>query len=766
VSPAALEDYGRPARYAPDRLFLVAVVFIVAAPVFWRQVEIRQGGIARAYENVALYQQVYPAFQYGFTRLRTGDVPLWNPNEACGTPFLADPATGLFQPINALFLYLPTERAMAAHAYVCLSLMGLFFVLFGRALGVGYIPALVGGVAYAFCGAAAAAMSHPALANALAWTPFMFWGLREYGRRWRPASAVLAGLGGAMLLLSGSPALIVAVLCLWVPYGIYLVLSPGSAVAPGLPRRLTGPVVMGLVALVVSAVQWAPTLAWAASLERPVSALWRLDLVGLAAQGWREMLRQLLMAKSDTLPHIGYVGISSLLAIPAVLFHKTARRDALFFLVAGPAFLFVAGACGKYLPFSFPAPAFAIPGAFCVAVLTALGLDRLLAPAREPQAPNVWAPALFVLIAAGALLYVSSAEVRGRIVAFFIILLPFLLFRTRWVGIVCGLSFALLLFVDLTLASVNRYRHPFEDAPECYRHYAEAIGVAQEQALGGRVLVSAHPLNPALPANLGMLFPVAVAGGAQIPLTKDQAQWWARLSSATDAPPATTGDGLGPETVGSRLLDFMAVRAILAAPDGPLYDGAWAQDTARFREVRTQDDAHLVINEHALPRAYCVPTWREAESVEAALDILSAPDFDARRACVVLADSSGFEALAALAPETLSPETGEPLHQPEAATCTVEEVSAERIIIHVEAPAPGVTVLADTFAPGWGATLDGIPWPILQVNAVFRGIATPAGAHDIIFDYRPLPFTIGLAVSIGGSALLVLLGMTRLLRSR
>lgn len=751
-------------RYAPGRLFLVAVLFVAAAPVFWRYVEIRQGSIAQAYENAALYQHVYPFSHYGFTRLHDGGLPLWNANQACGTPFLADPATGLFQPINALFLALPTERAMAAHAYVCLSLMGLGFVLFARALGVGYIAALVGGVAYAFCGAAAAAMSRPSLASAMAWAPLVFWGLREYARHWRLGGAVVTGLAMAMFLLSGAPAIVVAVLCLWVLYRAYLTLFPASPSAPPLPRRVAGLAVMVVVALVVSAVQWVPTLAWALSLQDPAAALWRLDLAGLTALNWRETLNQLLMASSETLPHTGYVGIVALVAVPAAAFHRGARRDVLFFLVAGALFLFIAGSGGEHMPLGFPSKAFIVPAALCLAVLTTLGVDRLLAPSREPHAPNVWVPALSVVILAGVLFCLGSPEVLGRLIGFLLVLLVFLVFRSRPVAVVCGFFITLLLFVDLTLASVNCYRHPFRDAPECYQPYASAVVAAQEQALGARVLVSAHPLNPAMPANLGMLFPVAVAGGGQIPLTKDQARLWGRLMAADETLPATLGDGLTPEALGSPLLDVMAVRAVLAAPGGPLHEGDWIETTPGWREVRTQSDARLVVNEEALPRAYYVPAWQAAESVDGALDAVSDPAFEPDRTCVVLADGPGFESLKALAPETvfmgterIVPEHGTPI-------CTLTEASHERVAIHVDASRPGVTVLADTFASGWRASLDGIRWPILRVNGVFRGIATPAGAHEIVFEYRPLSFLIGLAVSLGGLALLILLGLAALAR--
>lgn len=46
-------------------------------------------------------------------------------------------------------------------------------------------------------------------------------------------------------------------------------------------------------------------------------------------------------------------------------------------------------------------------------------------------------------------------------------------------------------------------------------------------------------------------------------------------------------------------------------------------------------------------------------------------------------------------------------------------------------------VLADQDYPGWRATVDGVPTPILPIDGVFRGLPLSPGEHDVIFTYRP-----------------------------
>lgn len=86
---------------------------------------------------------------------------------------------------------------------------------------------------------------------------------------------------------------------------------------------------------------------------------------------------------------------------------------------------------------------------------------------------------------------------------------------------------------------------------------------------------------------------------------------------------------------------------------------------------------------------------------------------------------------------------------------TLEEQSPERLTVHIEVPQSGIVVLCDSFARGWRASLNGEPCEILRVNGVFRGVAVPAGVHDITFTYRPASLYLGTALTLFGAALLL-----------
>jgi hypothetical protein len=277
-----------------------------------------------------------------------------------------------------------------------------------------------------------------------------------------------------------------------------------------------------------------------------------------------------------------------------------------------------------------------------------------------------------------------------------------------------------------------------------------------------RVLVSAPALDFGLPANLAMLVPALHDVNGRAPLTRDQAVWWRRLAPASTARMDYQGTQVLPEAPSPDLLDFMSARLILVAPESPLYTGMWQNPGPAFREVKTEDPVRLFVNDSALPRAVWTPSWKMAEGVASAADALAAPEFDGTRECVVDRDSRGYARLVEEAPASSNAEAPQPV--PSETACAITEDSPERVVVQVSASKPGVTVLADCYDPGWKATLDGARCPILHANGIFRGVATPAGSHEIVFTYRPASFFAGLAVSIGTLGLLSLAGIRNLFR--
>lgn len=63
-------------------------------------------------------------------------------------------------------------------------------------------------------------------------------------------------------------------------------------------------------------------------------------------------------------------------------------------------------------------------------------------------------------------------------------------------------------------------------------------------------------------------------------------------------------------------------------------------------------------------------------------------------------------------------------------------------------PGHRLLLFVDAFYPGWRAYIDGHNTPILRANDAFKAILVPPGSHRVKFQFRSLPITAGIFISI------------------
>jgi hypothetical protein len=96
-------------------------------------------------------------------------------------------------------------------------------------------------------------------------------------------------------------------------------------------------------------------------------------------------------------------------------------------------------------------------------------------------------------------------------------------------------------------------------------------------------------------------------------------------------------------------------------------------------------------------------------------------------------------------------------------TCHLRLYQSQRIQAECLAVRESLAVFVEQFAPGWTATVDGNPTPIVRTNLFMRGIGLGPGQHVIDMVYSPPGFWLGMAITfIAILTLLVLVFLNRL----
>lgn len=74
----------------------------------------------------------YPMLDYAAASFRDGRLPLWNPFQFAGQPFLASFYPGTLYPLNAPYLFLPVDQAMWVTTVLHVLLAGWLVALYAR----------------------------------------------------------------------------------------------------------------------------------------------------------------------------------------------------------------------------------------------------------------------------------------------------------------------------------------------------------------------------------------------------------------------------------------------------------------------------------------------------------------------------------------------------------------------------------------------------------------------------------------------------------
>jgi hypothetical protein len=178
----------------------VAAATIVVAALAVFGPALRYGEVFNFRDHADYFQ---PLRFYTAQHLRAGRLPLWNPYNASGEPWLANPQTAVFYPPAWVFLVVPFAYAYTLYLLLHALLLGTgTYVLCASEESRSRAAALLGAVALMLSGPVLSLLDVQNNFTTFAWVPWILWRARRDREHPRP---LVAGALLALAFLAGEP---------------------------------------------------------------------------------------------------------------------------------------------------------------------------------------------------------------------------------------------------------------------------------------------------------------------------------------------------------------------------------------------------------------------------------------------------------------------------------------------------------------------------------------------------------------------------------
>lgn len=770
----------------PD--FLIILGFILAATIYSLAV-LRP---IHAFIRGDWTAQFFPVYAYLGERLRAFDIPGWNPHQFSGAPFAGDPESGwAYLPAMLIYTIFPAEPATVFYIGSHIAFAAIATYLLARVLGLSRFGGAVAGASFAFAWVAPGAMQLVIFFPVSIWLVVALIGIelavraRTWSTRlwwWLLAAIALSQMLAAWL---GQASYYIGLtMAAWIAYRTLL--TPERATP--WPARiqaclLHGIAVFGIGAL-VSATAVLPRLAMVARSNLAggvydVESTWELAQTGYSGAG---LILQVVGGYAGALWYAGAAAVALALMAPIVAF----KWRPLWFFIAASAGSLILGSDAttplhavlytllprfEALHEHSPERALLILGP-SLAILAGASVTYLVRWRRHPLVVAIAAalPAsLAILVATNAWLgtgLISQAALTAIVSTCALAALAALAPTRALQVIALSGILALALWEPAGRIATSGYQNenlwnhslqsslgsdstPFlhdngpaqfiaeqtAESPGRYAGFDPAL-LPSTATIDARVpdigyrgsrAMKSPVVNWLLVYNWGTWFGIDDIQGYNPIQTKRYVEY---IDAVNTHGQEYHERDLYPRGMDSPLLDPLNLRYLIVPADS-VRRGDIAPLVVGLDPVYEDSRVRVLERPSAFPRAWLVHSARQVGPGEA-LPLLADGSVDASR-----------EALLEQAPPSL--EVAAP---GETETATISRYEADRLDVDVSASSPALLMLSEIWDPGWSATVNGQPAPVLEVNHMFRAVPVPAGESTVVLRYDAPWLIPSLAVSL------------------
>lgn len=703
-----------------------------------------------------LFNQCLPLYQFVKDSVALGQLPLWNPYVALGTPLVAELGLGLFNPMTWPSFVFDAPVAMFINQLVMILVAVVGMWLFLGSLSLSATAKIPGSMLFGLIVFTNSFL--PSLGMSLSILPFILLTANSLVTQPCLRTTAVLSILLALCFFSGFPNYFYYTGLLLGSYTLALcLLSHKQSSGAVTMIRLLMLLVSAFLMLLLVAVQLLPTFELSQLSVRSVTS----DLMFSEQQSFLRanaglLLKNFFSAQTFNVyssesfvvgQGVGYLGVLPAFCVLALLDDRNRRIVlALLFALTFMALFMVADQV-ESLGFMRQIP---LAGTLrwhgrisdyiqvVVVILSMIGLSAYLQAVAKGAAQSTLTGSsllkflfsLFLLLQLYFIYLFNGLSVAFWLAAVISILFVSLAFpfqASKWVLVIASVL-VMVLTADLLIHRKNAFLTPFFASAENPYYSAtrdpvliSRIERIKEEDPNTRVLIHGeYPSFGLTVANLGLIHRLSNINS----YTGFALASWKEFLSAM----------VGEETFNTAILNTPA-QLFMGTLNGHL-----------LRELKSNESilavtaVDSIVSSKALekvdgafPRVFLTADYEVSEDKEEILQTIK--DRLGTSGPWVILDHAPFEKIAASA-------------GPFPGNAEIVEYRNNSVKIEAELSQQGLLVLNDANYPGWRAQVDGKDVEILRANFLFRAVPLDKGRHTVEFMYRPKSLYLGAAISI------------------
>jgi hypothetical protein len=736
--------------------------------------------ISLAHKAIAedTFKSIYPFKVFAFDLIKHLQLPLWNPYNGSGMPLLAAINPGYFDPFNVFYLVFSSPLAWTLIIILETVLIGAFTFLYAKSIKLNNQASILTAVIFTLSGAVITRLVYSEFTLGFALLPFSLYLLEKFKSKLQIKYLALLSISVGTLLISTHFQYSLYILAF---INLYWIARCGYEKSVSGVKKLLLPFIFIVLGLGLSAIQLAPTfeLFKYANLNTGSSSfIFDTGLVPL-----RHLLTLFIpnyfgspatynyWGVYDYIETAVYLGlIPCLFAFLSLLKLKNKPSSTLlkfYLLMAVLTVLiclqlpFVAGLYALHIPlFSVGVPTrIFFLSSFSLAILAGFGYQywiKLQDSRKKLLISLSIFSSLVGLVFVFTVLNLHSAcpayavnchitslrntliELGGFTVTL-VLIIAYLVLNPRKKKYGQFIPFLIILIV-YAIGLYNSYKflpfspketfYPKSQVVESIKHFtnnSRILGIGDATILPDLAtyfhFYDPNYVNPLYIKRYGELVNFANTGIFPPPLSRSD------VNISSDATPSAAL-----KMRLSRLMSLLNINFLLYKQN-ELPSGS--------SKVWENDKWAIVQKTNSLPHAYLVNTLMVIGDDKKELQTLFAPAFNTGEAAIV---------------EQHSSELSQIKDTKNRGSTIIRSYKENSVLIEIQTSTDSFLVLSDNYYPGWKAFVDNRETTIYRTNYTLRGVAVPAGRHNVYFVYDPLSFKIGFLLSVlSGSILLVII---------